>query len=147
MKNLLWLMMVISALGQAQSIKKGIIVTDAQEKLKVENIIFDTYANQINYIESGGEVKELSLNQVVMIKEQKGSYWLMGALGGLGASLLVSAATAPEDGEWWYGAGPKILIGTGIGAAIGAFIPKYKEVSLDENTSLSFTTNGIKFNF
>ncbi|MXV38059.1 hypothetical protein GO491_05115 [Flavobacteriaceae bacterium Ap0902] len=147
MKRLWIIFLLCAAWLQAQTVQKGVLIKKDGSEIKVENLIIDSYANQVTYVPAGKQVKTVSFEDIDVLKQKKGSYWLTGMLGGLGGSLLVSAVTAPEDGEWWHGAGPVILAGTGIGALVGTLIPKYKEVSFRENTTLSFSGTGFKLSF
>jgi pilus assembly protein TadC len=64
------------------------------------------------------------------VETKNGTYFLEGLIGGFLGSTLAAVATS-ENG--FYGAGPKIVIGTLVTSIIGLMIPREKKINPSKN--------------
>lgn len=145
MKKIFYLFVLFGSVLLAQDFKQ-IRVSDGDGSTIIKNATVSLEMNLLTYKNQNGEFVTESLNQYRKIEVKKGSEWLAGLISGMGAGFLVNAIFRGDDEEIWYGAGPAMLIGGGIGLAVGSLIPRYKVLE-NENSSVSFGLNSIKFIF
>lgn len=110
---------------------------------KVE--IFNSNQNIVYHLQDG-TTKNASFSDISQIKLKKGSHVWSGLAGGFVGSIIGKLISSSEEKPWWYGAGPVILIGTGVGGIIGALIPRYEPIDLKKG-KLEVSLNSIKYSF
>lgn len=145
-KLVLFCTFLFSIITFGQEYKQMRLVSDNQAMI-IKNAVVDTSSNQITYLDDYGDKAYLNLSDFDQIQYKKGSQWLAGMLGGMGGSILGSMIATQEGEEWWYGLGPKFLIGGGLGAAVGALFPKYKNLEVGENVQVEVGLNAVKITF
>lgn len=147
MKSFFLILFSISLFAHAQTYKR-VKVYDGNKSYTLRNANIDFEKQELSYFDNAKQSDlSIPLSGIDKIKHKRGSYWLVGLLGGTGAGILISVATKPENGEWWYGSGPKILIGMGVGTLVGAFLPKESVVYVNDSKTLSLSLNGIQLKF
>ncbi|MBV7439996.1 hypothetical protein KRX57_01025 [Weeksellaceae bacterium TAE3-ERU29] len=129
----------------AQEYKNVMVVKDGAN-VKLDFLKIDEINNTYSYTLDNGQIVTGNLSEV-SVYQKKGSYWLAGMLGGLGGGVLGSVVMHNGEGSWWYGAGPRILVGTLAGTAVGFLFPKYKEIEVNKNVSIRFNNGGLSINF
>lgn len=142
---LLFFLCVLSA--HAQEFKK-LKLTSNGEVILLKNVTYDETLNTVSYLDDSSQKVSLDLSNYDQVQYKKGSQWLAGMLGGMGGSILGSMiAGGNGNQEWWFGLAPKFLIGGGLGAAIGAIFPKYKNLEVGNKTKLEVGLNSVKLTF
>ncbi|SMC50293.1 hypothetical protein [Moheibacter sediminis] len=145
MKRLLYLCLFLGSLSFAQEFKQ-IKVTDENSSKTLKNVSVNFETNLLSYNDENGQFVTENIDKYEKIQVKKGTNWLAGMLGGMAGGFLGNAISRGKDEEIWYGAGPAILIGAGIGAIVGTLSPRYK-VLKKENTSISLGLNSVKYTF
>lgn len=145
MKILLYLCVLFGSWSFAQEFKQ-IKVIDENSSKTLKNVSVNFEKNLLSYTDENGQFVTENIDKYEKIQVKKGTNWLAGMLGGMAGGFLGNAVSRGKDEEIWYGAGPAILIGAGLGAIIGTLSPRYK-VLKNENRSVSLGLNSIKYSF
>ncbi len=145
MRELILIVLLLGSLSFGQEFKQ-LKVSDGTKSMVIKNALLNYDTNTLSYTNSNGEMVVENLDQFSKIQYKKGSHWLAGMLGGMVGGFLGNAITRDSDDEIWYGAGPPILFGGLLGAAIGSFTPKYKVLEKND-TSVSFGFNSVQIRF
>lgn len=132
---------------QSQTFKNLRVADENGETFLLKNVTLNIKSNTLNYIDENSKVRMLLLSEINKIEQKKGSYLLSGLVGGLAGSILANVITNDGENPWYFGAGPSILVGTGVATLVGGLIPRYKEIKFTNTTKLSVGLNSLKLSF
>ena len=130
--NLLLILFIISGFSFAQSNsndsipKKEQQISTTKEEIPIDSLI----ETKLKALKQNPFQKSIALDNKSNVEEyRKGNQFGPFLLGGFIGSVLFAVATSEKG---YYGAGPKVVVGTLVTAIIGLFIPKYRTKSVSK---------------
>lgn len=141
------LILFIGAMGFAQEFKQMLLRADGNSTV-IKQAVVDYESNQVTYLDENQKQVSLDLSNYDQVYYKKGSQWFAGMAGAMGGTVIGSLiGGGGKNQEWYYGLGPKLLIGGGLGAAVGALFPRYKKLKLGDEAQVEVGLNHIRLKF